>query len=56
MEQDQRIMAELKAIRRDLSFLKKHVVDPDAVMTEDDKAALTEAEDDLKEGRATKVV
>jgi len=36
------IMNELKAIRKDLNFLKDHMVDIDCIMTEDDYLALNE--------------
>ena len=34
------IMNELKAIRKDIEFLKDHMVDIDCIMTEDDYLAL----------------
>jgi hypothetical protein len=37
-----KIMNELKAIRKDLEFLKNHMVDIDCIMTEDDYIALKE--------------
>ena len=36
------IMKELKAIRKDIEFLKDHMVDIDCIMTEDDYLALKE--------------
>jgi hypothetical protein len=36
------IMNELKAIRKDIGFLKDHMVDIDCIMTEDDYLALNE--------------
>ena len=36
------ILNELKAIRKDLEFLKDHMVDIDCIMTEDDYLALNE--------------
>jgi len=36
------IMNELKAIRKDLDFLKNHMVDIDCIMTEDDYLALNQ--------------
>ena len=36
------IMNELKAIRKDIEFLKDHMVDIDCIMTEDDYLALNE--------------
>ncbi|MDP3105169.1 MAG: hypothetical protein Q8M95_11250 [Candidatus Methanoperedens sp.] len=41
------IMNELKAIRKDIEFLKDHMVDVDCIMTEDDYLALKSAEKKL---------
>jgi len=44
------IMNELKAIRKDLEFLKDHMVDIDCIMTEDDYLALKEYRDEKDSG------
>lgn len=42
---------ELRSIRKDLSFLKKHMVDIDSIMTEEDFLALQDYRKDKKEGK-----
>ena len=49
------IMDRLDEIKSELDYIKKHMVDVDAVLTEDDMDALTEAEEDLKKGRTVKL-
>ncbi len=49
------ILAELRAIRNDLDYIKEHVVDIDLVMTDDDITSLKEAEKDLKEGKTKRL-
>jgi hypothetical protein len=44
------IMNELKAIRKDLEFLKNHMVDIDCIMTEDDYLALNEYRNEKDSG------
>lgn len=44
------IMNELKAIRKDLDFLKDHMVDIDCIMTEDDYLALNEYRNEKNSG------
>lgn len=47
---EKKIMEELKAIRRDLDFIKEHMVDRDTILTSEE-----EAMKELKEGKATKL-
>ncbi len=54
--EQQLILEELKEIKADLDYLKKHIVDIDLVMTDDDIEAIREAEEDLKQGRAKKLI
>ena len=49
------ILKELKAIREDLDYLKKRVVDVDLVLTEDDIQSLEEAEKDFGEGKTKRL-
>jgi len=49
------IATELKAIRDDLDYIKKHVTDVDSVMTDDDLESLREADTDLKEGKTKRL-
>ncbi len=56
MAETKQILEELHAIRLDLDFLKKHIVDLDLVLTDDDREALQEAEKDLKLGRTKRLM
>ena len=49
------IMNKLNEIKTELDYIKKHMVDVDTVLTEDDVEALEEAEEDLKKGRTVKL-
>lgn len=49
------LVIELRAIRADLDFIKKRVVDVDTVLTQDDTESLQEAERDLKEGKTKRL-
>ncbi|MBI4152906.1 hypothetical protein HY497_00140 [Candidatus Woesearchaeota archaeon] len=45
------LIKELKEIRKDLSFLKKHMVDVDSIMTEEDYHALLAYREEKKKGQ-----
>ena len=47
------IIDELKLIKEDISFIKKHMVDVDSILTEDDYLALLEYRKDKNAGRLT---
>tara|TARA_Y100000310_G_scaffold210087_1_gene210708 strand:+ start:11405 stop:11578 length:174 start_codon:yes stop_codon:yes gene_type:complete len=49
------IVTELKAIREDLDYIKKHIADVDTIMTDDDASSLKEADKDLKEGKTKRL-
>ncbi len=49
------LITELKAIRDDLDYIKKRVVDLDIVLTDDDTESLHDAEKDLKEGKTKRL-
>lgn len=49
----QQIVNKLDTIKGDLDYIKKHLVDVDAVLTDDDIEALREADEDFK-ARKTK--
>jgi len=49
------LVTELKAIREDLDYIKKRVVDLDTVLTDDDLESLHAAEKDLKEGKTKRL-
>jgi len=50
--QVQEILKKLNHIQSDLDFIKGHITDIDAVLTDEDVNALHEAEEDLKKGKA----
>ena len=45
------IVTELKAIRRDLNYIKEHMVDVDTILTPSEEKALEQSLKDYKEGR-----
>ena len=50
-ETEQIILKKLENIQSDLSFLKHHIVDLDAVLTEEEKQDLERARMELKQGK-----
>ena len=42
------IVEKLDNLQSDITYIKKHLVDVDSVLTDDDVEALQEAEEDLK--------
>jgi len=44
----QQIVNKLDTIKGDLDYIKKHLIDVDAVLTDDDMEALKESDEDLK--------
>jgi len=50
------VLDELKEIREDLDYIKKHVVDADVILTSDDLESLEEAEKDFKQHKTKKLV
>ncbi len=49
----QQVTEELKAIRKDLEFIKIHMFDPDTIMTIEEERRFQQALQELKEGRTT---
>ena len=49
------ILNKLEIIKADLDYIKKHMVDVDLVLTDDDLEALEEAEKDLKAGKTKRL-
>jgi hypothetical protein len=45
------IINELKAIRKDIDFIKEHMVDVDSILTEDDYNALQDYREEKKAGK-----
>ncbi|MEK6901258.1 MAG: hypothetical protein AABX37_02870 [Nanoarchaeota archaeon] len=54
--QVQQIIEKLSHIQLDLDFIKSHISDIDLVLTDDDMDALQEAEEDLKNGKTTRLM
>ena len=50
------ILTELQAIRSDLDCIKKHVLDLDLVLTDDDLESIQQAENDLKLGKTKRLI
>ncbi len=50
------ILHELKSIRADLDYLKKHVVDLDIIMTDEDWESIRQAEKDHKAGKTKRLI
>ncbi|MBS3154931.1 hypothetical protein J4404_00345 [Candidatus Woesearchaeota archaeon] len=50
------ILEELKDIREDVDCIKKHIINVDMIVTDDDVESIKEAERDLKEGRTKRLV
>lgn len=50
------ILEEIKAIRTDLRYIKKHVLDLDLALTDEDVESLKEAEKDLREKKTKRLV
>ena len=49
----QEVVQELKAIRKDLDFIKEHMVDVDTIMTPEEEKQHEEALKEHEEGKAT---
>ena len=47
------ITEELKAIRKDLAFIKTHMFDPDTIMSVEEEQRFKQALQELKEGKTT---
>jgi hypothetical protein len=47
------ITEELKAIRKDLAFIKTHMFDPDTIMSVEEERRFKQALNELKEGKTT---
>ncbi len=47
------ILQKLDEIKSELDYIKEHMVDVDKVLSDDDKKALAEAEEEYKAGKTT---
>ena len=45
------LLEELKDIKKEIVYIKEHMIDVDSLLDESDHQALKEAEDDVKAGR-----
>jgi hypothetical protein len=46
------VLKELKLIRADLNYIRKHMVDQDMILAPDEKILLGESRRELREGKA----
>jgi len=49
------IIEELKMIRRDLEYIKRHMIDVDTILTIDEERRLEESIEEYKEGKTIKL-
>ena len=49
----QKMSRKLDTIKSELDYIKEHMVDADMILTEDDRKALKEANEDLGKGKTT---
>ncbi len=55
-DENTQILKELREIRADIDYIKKHVVDADIILTSNDLESLEDAEKDFKQGKTRKLV
>ena len=48
----QQVYDELQDLKREVHYIKKHIVDPDTIMTKEEEKALQEAEAEYKAGNS----
>ena len=51
----QEIRQELRLIRGDLDSLKKHILDEDTILTNEERIAISQADSDFKKGTLRKL-
>nr|MDO8079341.1 hypothetical protein [Candidatus Freyarchaeota archaeon] len=49
------ILKELEEIRRDLAYIKEHMVEVDSLLTDEEALVLKEAEGEFREGKTKKL-
>lgn len=54
-DENKQILKELREMRADIDYIKRHVIDADIILTSDDLESLEEAEKDFKEGKTRKI-
>ena len=47
------MLRELKTIKTDISFIKKHMFDPDTIMTTEESRRFEQSMNELREGKTT---
>jgi hypothetical protein len=47
------VFDELQSLKKDVNFIKKHMIDVDMILTEDDKKSMKEAEEEYAKGETT---
>lgn len=55
MEKEQQILEKLDEIKSELNYIKRHIIDMDIILTDDDIDSLKEAEKDLREGKTKRL-
>lgn len=49
----EKVYEELKSLKKDVNFIKKHMFDPDTIMTTEEARRFEESLKELKEGKTT---
>lgn len=52
---EKEIIKELKAIKKDLAYIKEHMIDIDSILTPEEEKILEEGIKEFKEGKAVKL-
>jgi len=47
------VYEELKTLKKDISFIKKHMFDPDTIMTTEENKRFEKSIEELKQGKTT---
>ncbi|MEK6819373.1 MAG: hypothetical protein AABY10_05575 [Nanoarchaeota archaeon] len=53
MENEKLIMNKLDSLKREIDFIKEHIID--IALTQDDVSSMREAEEDLKKGKTKRL-
>lgn len=56
VDENKQILKEIREIRSDIDYIKKHVINSDIILTSDDLDSLEEAEKDFKQRKTKKLV
>ena len=48
-DENKQILKEIREIKSDIDYIKKHIIDADIILTSDDLESLEEAEKDFKQ-------